>query len=85
MRAADDPVGPGNDAAIVKAAKESAIVVCAWGNHGSFLERSSRVRALLKNQKLHALRINANGEPAHPLYLPGRLEPIAWAAPSSAA
>jgi hypothetical protein len=86
MKAAKDPVGPGNDAAIVKAAKESRIVVCAWGNHGSFLDRSSRVRALLSKNgiRLHTLRINANGEPAHPLYLPGRLEPISWAAPSAA-
>jgi len=86
MKSAEDPVGPGNDAAIVKAARESAIVVCAWGNHGSFLDRSSRVRALLDKSriKLHTLRINANGEPAHPLYLPGRLEPISWAASSAA-
>jgi len=82
MKAAKDPVGPGNDAAIVRAAKESAIVVCAWGNHGAFLDRSSRIRSLLKDTKLHALRINANGEPAHPLYLPGRLTPSAWAAAS---
>lgn len=87
MKAVEDPVGPGNDAAIVKAAKASGIVVCAWGNHGSFLERSLAVKALLNkcSIKLHVLRVNANGEPAHPLYLPGRLEPISWAAPSSAA
>jgi hypothetical protein len=86
MKAAKDPVGPGNDAAIVKAARESALVVCAWGNHGSFLERSLAVKALLNKSKIkpHVLRVNANGEPAHPLYLPGRLEPISWAAPSAA-
>ena len=80
MKAVKDPVGPGNDAAIVKSARESAIVVCAWGNHGLFLDRSSRVRALLKKQDiaLHALRVNANGEPAHPLYLPGKLNPLSW-------
>ena len=84
MKAAKDPVGPGNDAAIVKAAKDSALVVCAWGNHGAFMERSSRVKLLLKNCKLHALRVNANGEPAHPLYLPGKLKPIFWEAPPAA-
>jgi hypothetical protein len=79
MKAVKDPVGAGNDAAIVRAAKEAEIVVCAWGNHGAFLERSARIRELLKNQKLHALRVNANGEPAHPLYLPGNLRPCPWA------
>ena len=84
MKAAADPVGPGNDAAIAKAAKDSALVVCAWGNHGAFMERSSRVKLLLKNCKLHALRVNVNGEPAHPLYLPGKLKPIFWEAPPAA-
>ena len=85
MKSARDPVGPGNDAAIVRAAKEASLVVCAWGNHASFLERSSQVRALLKKTRvqLHALRLNANGEPAHPLYLPGSLTPSAWPASSA--
>jgi hypothetical protein len=78
MKAAADPVGPGNDAAIVRAARQSALVVCAWGNHGGFLGRSTEV---LKNLKangiaLHALRVNAGGEPAHPLYLPSRLRAV---------
>ena len=86
MKAAADPVGPGNDAAIARAAKQAGIVVCAWGNHGAFLDRSSRVGALLQKHRvaLHALRVNAGGEPAHPLYLPGKLEPISWAVPSAA-
>src|SRR6185369_13620600 len=78
MKAAKDPVGPGNDDAIVNAAKESALVVCAWGNHGAFLDRSRQIRKLLVGVKLHSLRVNANGEPAHPLYLPGKLRPTAW-------
>ena len=85
MKAAKDPVGPGNDAAILKAASQSAIVVCAWGNHGQFLGRSKEILKKLKakNIGLHTLRLNGNGEPAHPLYLPGKLTPTSWAGPSA--
>jgi len=71
MKAAKDPVGPGNDA---------AIVVCAWGNYGRYLDRSCHVKSLLSKSRirLHALRVNANGEPAHPLYLPGNHTPSSW-------
>ena len=80
MMAAKDPVGRGNDAAILRAAREAAIVVCAWGNHGAHEDRSFKVINLLKreNIELHILRLNGGGEPAHPLYLPGSLAPLPW-------
>ena len=80
MKAAEDPVGKGNDAAIVRAAKAAALVVCAWGNHGQFLGRSTEVLEKLRANgiALHTLRVNANGEPAHPLYLPARLQAQPW-------
>jgi hypothetical protein len=78
MKAVRDPVGRGNDRAILAAAREAAIVVCAWGNQGAHRERSRQVRRLLEKMDLHALRINGSGEPAHPLYLPGSLEPARW-------
>ena len=70
-----NPVGRGNDAAIVAAARSADVVVCAWGNHGLHRERASRVKSLLQGVKLHCLRVNGNGEPAHPLYLPASLQP----------
>jgi hypothetical protein len=77
MKAARDPVGRGNDRAILRAARESALVVCAWGNHGAHLGRSLAVRKLLEKEgvALRVLRVNGSGEPAHPLYLPGNLKP----------
>jgi len=80
MRAAEDPVGAGNDAAIVRAARAAKLVICAWGNHGAHLDRSSQVRRFLRDAgvALHVLRLNGNGEPAHPLYLPSALRPRRW-------
>ena len=80
MKATRDPVGRGNDKAILAAARGADLVVCAWGNHGLHLERSSRVTRMLRNAgvNLHFLRMNGCGEPAHPLYLPGTLEPSPW-------
>jgi hypothetical protein len=80
MKAARDPVGRGNDAAILRAARESALVVCAWGNHGAHLGRARNVVDLLTANKvgLNVLRMNGQGEPAHPLYLPGTLQAASW-------
>ena len=80
MKAARDPVGRGNDAAILRAGREAGIVVCAWGNHGAFLGRSRQVMHILKVNQIqaHVLRLSGGGEPAHPLYLPGSLTPVRW-------
>jgi hypothetical protein len=80
MKSVKDPVGRGNDAAIAKAAREAKLVVCAWGNHGAHLDRSEAVLELLRRTgiRMHVLRVNRAGHPAHPLYLPASLEPTPW-------
>jgi hypothetical protein len=80
MKAVRDPVGRGNDAAILRAAQESALVVCAWGNHGAHRARSAKVLDILRSRglELNYLKVNSSGEPAHPLYLRGSLQPTHW-------
>ena len=77
MKAAKEPVGRANDRAIVRAAREAGIVVCAWGNHGAHRERSVSVLSMLRDAgiKLHALQVTGAGEPGHPLYLRATLNP----------
>lgn len=77
LKAAADPIGPRNDYWIRHTARRCNIVVAAWGNHGTFMDRSSRVREMLR-ERLTILRLNASGEPAHPLYLPKSMTPIKW-------
>jgi hypothetical protein len=80
LKRVPDPVGAENDAAILRAARESDLLVCAWGNHGRYHERGLQVLndLRLSRVKLHALRITKSGEPAHPLYLGKSLTAAPW-------
>jgi len=80
MKHALDPVGRSNNQAILRSAREAGVVVCAWGNHGSHLDRAATVVAHLRaaGVPLHALKFPGQGEPAHPLYLPATLRPVPW-------
>ena len=80
MKAVRDPVGRGNDRAILEAARRSALVVCAWGNHGEHRGRAAEVVRWLRYHRiaLKCLKMNSSGHPAHPLYLPAGIEARAW-------
>lgn len=82
MRAAADPIGPGNDDHILEMAKGSGMVVAAWGNHGKHLDRSAKVLSLLKKNKipLYHFGLTNTGEPRHPLYVSYKTEPKLWEA-----
>jgi hypothetical protein len=69
LRSARDPVGPRNDAFMLRAAAESPIVI-AWGVHGALRDREATALQLLgPRARLLALGRTRSGAPRHPLYL----------------
>ena len=83
MRAAVDPIGNSNDGFIQSVILNySGPFVCAWGNDGIYKRRSEIVLKMLCDCNVvpQCLKINkATGQPGHPLYLKGDLEPTPWA------
>jgi hypothetical protein len=76
LRQAAHPVGRANDRWLERLAAESSRLIAAWGNEGALLGRDAQVRELLG--PLYALALTRRGQPRHPLYLPGRAEPVPW-------
>lgn len=71
-----DPIGPENDRHLLDIATSCELVICAWGNHGKFMQRGNHVRKLLKAGlsgiaiRLCCLGITGEHQPEHPLYIP---------------
>jgi hypothetical protein len=73
-----DPVGPDNDRHIIAMATCSSMIVVAYGRpHKMLRQRGIEVCAMLKQHgyALHALTLNADGTPRHPLYVDGSMKP----------
>jgi hypothetical protein len=74
-----DPVGPENDAAIIKAVGESDLVLAAWGVRGPLRGRDQAVLELIADvNDLHCLGTTKDGHPLHPLHQPKRLRPALY-------
>ena len=72
----EDPIGNENSNIILDIISKVEKVICAWGNDGILLKQNKTVLSLIP--KPYCLKINATGEPAHPLYLSGTLMPIEY-------
>ena len=80
----EDPVGPGNDAALRTFSElEDARVVAAWGVYGALTGRDRQVADMLLERgiTLYALGFTNGGVPRHPLYLRRDTEPMVWVRP----
>ena len=73
LREVDDPVGPENDRHISASAAQSDLVVCGWGKHCDAVApgRGARILDAVRagGRTPHALQVNADGSPKHPLYI----------------
>lgn len=80
MRAAADPVGPENDAALADSALWADRIVCAWGTHGAHMDRGPAVEQLLRStgRDLSHLGLTLAGHPRHPLYIGYSVQPLPW-------
>jgi hypothetical protein len=69
LRSADDPIGPRNDAFMLRAAALSPVVI-AWGVHGALRDRGANALRLFgPRARLLVLGRTRSGAPRHPLYL----------------
>lgn len=76
-----DPFGRYNVSEIYDSVSRSQMAICAWGTHGKFMDAGSKVKSFLQHyfpDKNHYLKLNSDGSPAHPLYLPYSLKPVLW-------
>ncbi len=74
MKAEEHPIEPvgtwQNDTVIREVEhKSEAIIIAAWGTHGSHLDRDREVMHLLRHRDVHCLGTTKAGFPRHPLYL----------------
>lgn len=67
-----DPIGPRNNWWLAFHRGRADAVVAAWGAHGTLHSRGEEV--IRRFRDLHCLGLTRNGQPRHPLYLPGDLE-----------
>lgn len=75
-----DPVGPGNDEALLIVARGAARVVCAWGAFPRADARAASVLGALRAAGVTPLVLgwSAAGRPRHPLYVRADAEPARW-------
>ena len=71
MKNQKDPIGPHNDKIISQSIMWADDILCAWGIHGKYLNRSLKLESLLKSQnyQIFHLGLTKDKSPRHPLYI----------------
>ncbi len=78
----EDPIGPGNDAALRDMASRSAFFLVGYGSPKAKSIAGAGLRAArmlaAAGHRLHVLRLGKDGSPGHPLYIPADTVPFEW-------
>lgn len=61
---------------LLNTAKEAGMILAAWGKHGSYRDRAQSVLRMLDLYTIHALTLNSDGSPKHPLYVAASTKPV---------
>lgn len=80
MKKQTDPVGKDNDFHILQAVQDADMIVCAWGVHGKYLQRTDQVIDMLgtRSYTLYCLGVTSDGAPRHPLYVGYDVKPTTF-------
>lgn len=80
LRAAADPIGPGNEGIVAETAQAAESVVCGWGVHGALCGQGARLHQVLtaRGIRLSHLGLTRDGHPRHPLYVGNAVAPQPW-------
>lgn len=75
------PAGQDNHSWILRCASEAGIVVAAWGKDGRHQNQDLNVREWVNsvNAVMFCLKLNRDGTPQHPLYVPADTVPKPYA------
>lgn len=72
----EDPIGLDNDKYLKGFQHSSAMVLAAWGAHGSFKDRDKEVLDLIYDP--FCLGVTKDGQPRHPLYIKDDTKPVRY-------
>lgn len=62
------PIGPDNDAWLLRLKDRAHVTIFAWGSHKTVGDRCAQIISIM--QPAFCLGVTAQGHPRHPLYLP---------------
>lgn len=74
------PIGKDNDKYILEVIEdeETGLIIGGWGQHGSHLNRNTKIKELLAHKTINCLGKTKCGNPLHPLYLKKDTIPVIW-------